>query len=109
MMQFDFHCEWQEGHKEVRDPAHRATWAHLQMGANGQWFTANAPLDRDDESAEARDFIAVSVFRWRSSSPQTGGPCCMSPRKKKNCCWIPALSSKGTGSIGTRTALPTRH
>ena len=83
MMQFDFHCEWQEGPKEVRHPAHRATWAHLQMGANGQWFTANAPLDSDDESAEARDFIEVSVFPLAEFIAANWWPLLNEPQEKE--------------------------
>lgn len=83
MMRFDFHCQWQEGPEEVRDPVHRATWAHLHIGANGQSFTANAPLDSDDESAEARDFIAVSVFPLAEFIAANWWPLLHEPQEKE--------------------------
>lgn len=84
MMRFDFDCKWQEGPNEVRDPAHRATWAHLKMGANGQLFTANAPLDRSDEYAEARDFVAVSVFPLAEFIAANWWPLLNEPQEKEN-------------------------
>jgi hypothetical protein len=61
-MKCDFTCTWQQGPSEIRLPSHRRTWAHLKIAVDDRVFTSNVPLSSDDEDAEPRDFIAVSVF-----------------------------------------------